>query len=150
MKKNVLVLVCCLHTLFFATAHTTSVTPQAKESFKKAFPGALYATWETVDAGVYAVRFVNNHQSAIAYYGEDGNPLGLGSVIALSQLSNLPASVQQTLQRSFHNYTIRSAQEWVLPTSRLYCFDIASGETVFSVSIDETGKLQRKKPLQHF
>ena len=147
MKKNILILVCLLHAFMAlpCAPHCQNTPQPAKENFRKNYPGALYAVWETLYNEIYAVRFIHNNQSSIAFYAADGDAIGFGKLLSPDKINSLPAAVQQTINQRFAAYTIRDVQEWVLQNKPLYCFTLAGPASKLFVGIDQAGKIKVKK-----
>ncbi len=149
MKKNIIVFILFIN-VFSSSAFAGNlydVTQQAKESFKKQYPGALYATWETLeDNNTYSVRFVHNNQSLVAYYDEDGTSIGFARVVATDKL---PAKIKEALASTFTDCKILSAQELVLNNKHVFYFDVLNKEEKSFIGIYSNGKIKQKKKLQH-
>lgn len=124
------------------------VTPQAIESFKKQYPGALlYATWETLeDNNIYSVRFIHNNQSLVAYYYEDGSAIGFARVVATDKL---PAKIKEALDNILADGKILSAQELVLNNKHVFYFDVLNKYEKLFIGINSNGKIKQKKKVQH-
>lgn len=123
----------------------TCTTQPAEESFKKQYPGALYATWEILkDNSTYAVRFVYNNQSLVAYYCEDGTYIGFARVAAIDKL---PAKVKEALDSMFTDCKILSAQELVFFNKHLFYFDVFNKHEKLFISIYDNGKIKQKKKM---
>ncbi len=123
------------------------VTPQAIESFKKQYPGALYATWETLeDNNTYSVRFVHNNQSLVAYYYEDGSAIGFARVVTTDKL---PAKIKEALTNILTDSKILSAQELVLNNKDVFYFDVLDGKEKLFIGIYSNGKIKQMKKVRH-
>ncbi len=147
MKKNLIVFmffICgCSYSAF--TAGLYDATQQAKESFKKQYPDAVYAKWETLeDDNTYAVRFVQNNQSLVAYYMEDGSAIGFARVITIDKL---PLKVKGAIENVFMDCKILVIQELVLQDKHLFYFDVINKEEKLFVGIYSNGKIKQKKKI---
>ena len=126
-------------------ANLNDATKQARASFEKQYPCALYATWETMeDNNTYAVRFVNNNQSFVAYYNEDGVTIGFARLITID---TLPEKVQETLSTVFIDYKVLSVQEVVVYNKHLFYFDIVNKEEKLFISINNNGRIKQRKKV---
>ncbi len=149
MKKNIIAFILfmnvCSSSAFAGNLYC--VTPQAIESFKKQYPGALYATWETLeDNNTYSVRFIHNNQSLVAYYYEDGSAIGFARVVATDKL---PAKIKEALDNILADGKILSAQELVLNNNHVFYFDVLNKYEKLFIGINSNGKIKQKKKVQH-
>ena len=142
MKKEIIALVFFMNILICSAvaANFYDPSPQAKESFKSAYPGALYFKWETLDDGhIYAVRFVWNNQSLVAYYNEVGESIGLAKIISIE---NLPAKVKKTITDRYQASEILDIQQLTIDDKSSFYFDIVNSEGRFFIHISETGEIK--------
>lgn len=149
MKNNIIALILFIN-LFCSSAFAENlyrVSPQAIESFKRQYPGALYATWETLeDDNIYSVRFVHDNQSLVAYYYEDGAAIGFARVVSTN---TLPAKIKEALDKLLADGKILSSQELVLSDKHVFYFDILNRYEKLFIGIDSNGKIKQKKKVQH-
>lgn len=142
MKKEIIVLVFFINGFTYSAfaSNIFDATPQAKESFKKEYPNAMYSKWETLQNGsVYAVRFVYNKQSLVAYYNEDGKAVGLAKIILIDKL---PAKVKKTLTDRYPLFEILNMQELTMDGRSTFYLDIKSNYTRFFIHVSDKGKIK--------
>lgn len=143
MKKIIIVFIFFGCTSSSFAANLYAATKEAIASFNKQYPGALYATWETLGNGdACAVRFVYNNQSLAAYYYEDGTAIGFARIITIDKL---PLKVKEALSNMFTE--ILSAQELVLYDKHLFYFDVLNKQEKFFIGIYDNGKIKQKKKV---
>ena len=136
----------CSHFSFAANQYNATIP--AIESFKKQYPCALYAQWETLeDNSTYTARFVYNNQSLVAYYKEDGTAVGFARFAAID---TLPVKVKESLNSTCSDCKILSVQELVLYDKHLFYFDILNKKEKLSIGIYDNGKIKKKKKLYDF
>ncbi|MEO7766152.1 MAG: hypothetical protein ABIS01_01955 [Ferruginibacter sp.] len=147
MKTNIIVLLFFIN-VFSSCAFADNifdVTQQAKESFKKQYPGALYAKWETLADGItYSVRFVHNNQTLVAYYEEDGSSIGFARVVSIDKL---PLKVKAVIDSKFTDCKILSMQELILHDKHLFYFNVVNREEKWFIGINSNGKIRQKKKI---
>ncbi len=149
MKKNIITLILFIN-LFCSPAFAENlfrVSPQAIESFKRQYPGALYATWETLeDDNIYSVRFIHDNQSLVAYYYENGDTIGFARVVSTR---TLPAKIKKALDKLLADGKILSSQELVLNDRHVFYFDVLNRYEKLFIGIDSDGKIKQNKKVQH-
>ncbi len=142
MKKEIIVLVFFINGFTYSAfaSNIFEATPQAKESFKKEYPDAMYSKWATLQDGrVYAVRFVYNKQSMVAYYNKDGKAVGLAKIILIDQL---PAKVKKTITDRNPLCEILNIQELTIDGKSIFYFEIKSNYARFFIHISDKGKIK--------
>lgn len=142
MKKEIIVFIFFLNGFTYSAfaANKFDATPQAKESFKKEYPEALYSKWETLqDGSVYSVRFVYNKQSLVAYYNEYGKAVGLAKIITIDKL---PVRVKKAIADHYPVSEILNIQELIMDGRSSFYFDIKSNYTRFFIHVSDEGKIK--------
>ncbi len=142
MKKEIIVLVFFINGFTYSSfaANLYDATPQAKESFKNEYPDALYSKWETLQEGnVYAVRFVYNNQSLVAYYNEEGAAIGLARITSIDKL---PAKVKKIITDNYPVSEVLNIQELIIEGKSSFYFDIASNNAKFFIHVSGMGKVK--------
>lgn len=141
MKKFIIICLLVGYSYSSFAAKLFDVVQPVLASFKKQYPGALYATWQILeDNNTYAVRFVYYNQSLVAYYDEDGTAIGFEKLVAPDKL---PVKAKATLDEMFTGYKILSAEELLLYNKHLFYFEISNKEERLFVSIYDNGKIKK-------
>lgn len=101
MKKMILTLAIAVSTLS-AFAGEVKVSEKVLISFNAEFTTATDIEW-TVAANYYMASFVYNEQHVFAYYGTEGELLGMTRYILQT---DLPLSLQKEIKKNYVNYWI--------------------------------------------
>ena len=142
MKNELIVFIFFINGFTYSAfaSNVFDITTQARESFKKEYPDAMYSKWETLqDGSVYAVRFVYNNQSMVAYYNEEGKAVGVAKIILIEKL---PAKVKRTITDRYPVADILNIQELTMNGRSGFYFEIKSNCTRFFIHISDNGKIK--------
>jgi hypothetical protein len=121
MKRMVMMAFLMFTVVSIASAHNDDyVTPQAKKTLEKQFPGALYTHWEALkDDNMYLVRFVYNEKAQVAYITEEGTMV---ATIRSSNKESLPFMINETIGKRYSEFTIDKVEEMATPGDVSYLF----------------------------
>ena len=103
MKKMILMLAVALSSVFaFAGEENANIDSQVLSAFKNEFASAQDVSW-AASKDYYKASFVYNSQHVSAFYGLDGDLLGLSRNITSLEL---PVKLQTTLKKNYAGYWI--------------------------------------------
>ncbi|MBC7936421.1 MAG: hypothetical protein H7Y86_13810 [Rhizobacter sp.] len=145
MKKNffAFLLLMLIFNIRIFGGNFMDASPQARYSFKKDYPGALHATWERVyEESIYAVRFVNGNEAAVAYYNEEGDRIAFARVI---KMPALPGAVKVKINGMFKEEEIKSVQELVMNQKTCYFFETERNGVKKLIGVYSNGHLKHAR-----
>jgi hypothetical protein len=136
------------------------VPAKTKTTFETKYPGATdvtwnyysepytgidweWAGWPAVDANDYVVTYDWNGADYYTWYDQDGNWIGSTSVV--SDYSNLPAAVNNTLKRDFNGYTVTSVNKENDKDREAYELKMERGDDKMKALITSDGMVLKKK-----
>lgn len=119
----------------------TDISPQAKYSFQKEYPGAKYASWGCIkDENIYAVRFIYSNQAITAYYNEEGYRIAFARIV---NPVALPSKVKERINGLYRADEIKSIQELVTYNKTCYFFEIEQNGIKRSIGIFSNGHFKK-------
>ncbi|HVM88534.1 MAG TPA: hypothetical protein VMT76_10140 [Puia sp.] len=137
MKKGILIFALMLTGFSYSFARTTDgITKKAVESFNKEFSSARNTTWE--NKGSYMiVTFSMNSQIMFAYYGNNGELIGVARNILSDKL---PISQLISLKKNYSDYWISNLFEVSMDNDTTYYVTLENADQKLVLkSSDYTG-----------
>jgi hypothetical protein len=110
-----------------AFAGEKDIDPKVLKSFKGEFAAAREVTW-TATGDYYKAEFIFNEQHVTAYYGIDGELMGLSRHITSF---DLPLNLQADIKKSYSEYWITDLIEVTKSNSTTYYITIEDADTQF-------------------
>lgn len=140
-KRSFIIAIVLLFTKSLLAVHSKDINPVAEKNFKKEYSNALYASWEQIDkAGIYAVRFIYNNQSVVAYYNERGLKFAEAKLV---QQNALPLKVRNRIGSLYKTEEIKSIQELIIYNRTCYFFETEKKGRRKMIGIHSNGHLNR-------
>jgi hypothetical protein len=136
------------------------VAPATRTSFETKYPGATDVTWTyydqpytnidwelagwpALDQQDYMVTYDWNGSDYYAWYDQDGNWIGTTSVV--TDYSNLPGPVSNTLKNEFNGYSVVSADREHDKNREAYELELEKGSEKLRALIAADGTVIKKK-----
>jgi hypothetical protein len=139
----VILLVGNIFTLQAGSLKNDAVSAVVKKAFEQHFPGAMYATWESLkEDKLYAVRFVFQEVPQVAYYNTYGQVAGIVKAIPVYKL---PPAVKNTAIDIFGMYEYASVEELLLDDEKQYLFITKRGKKNLLVKLNSYGHIEYTK-----
>jgi hypothetical protein len=127
------------------------VAPEIKAAFQRQFPGATLAAWEAVpNTNVYAVRFVNDNRTQLAYFTDEATYVG---TLRLANLSQLPAAVTKAVSGLLKDSELLKAEELLIDDARSYFFETLKDGRKQVIEVKSSGKvvsIKKSSPSKNF
>lgn len=143
MKKTFVALT-MLMTVVTGSAFAEPFDPaneQAKETFRKEFPGASIISWSTAGEMTKAVFIYGGYRSE-AYFNEDGELKGSARNIFYSQV---PLAVTRSVEKRFEQPEVLEVTEITMGSGTSYVIRLSSGTKSYQLQIDAGGNLIQKE-----
>ncbi len=143
MKKFILALIITIGSFSaFAFPGENEVDPKVLESFKNEFAAAKEVSW-TTGASFYKAEFTFNSQHVTAFYGLDGELMGISRNITSL---DLPITLQASLKKSYGDYWISDLFELTKRSSTSYYITLENADTqvVLKATADEGWTVYKK------
>jgi hypothetical protein len=119
------------------------ITPQAKRTMEREFPGARFAHWEALkDDDMYIVRFVYHDQSMLAYISEEGTMV---ATVRSSNRESLPFMVNDMIGRRYKEFSVSKIEEIVTPGDVSYLFWVENDKKSILLRVYSNGNVQEIK-----
>ena len=142
MKRVIVVLLLLASTslnILLANDGGVYVTPQAKRTLAREFPGAKFDHWEALkDDNMYVVRFVYNEQALLAYISEEGSMI---ATIRSSTRESLPFMVNEMISRRYRDFSISKIEEIVTPGDVSYLFWVENNSKSILLRVYSNGNV---------
>ncbi len=142
MKKTLLfsLLLMGLSCSFLFASPYDTISKEAKAAFQQKFPTARFTKWEEIkNSNLYAVRFVFENESLMAYLDSDG--IFIATARYVSQ-ENLPYLVSRTLGKIAHDLAISQVEELTLLGELSYIVTANSKHKKVTLQIYPNGNYQ--------
>jgi hypothetical protein len=128
-----------LATSAFATTGPEKVSPSVKAVFEKSFTAASNVNWEKSDDYYFASFTLNSKQTTVAY-NENGELLGISSIIATSQL---PVNVALAISNKYEGYTVaKTATELTYQGETSYYVSVANNKQILRLKCTGSGDIE--------
>jgi len=124
MKKIIMALAITISTVS-AFAGEKEIDPKVLESFKTEFATAKEVAW-SAGSNYYKAEFIFNSQYVTAFYGLDGELIGLSRFITSV---DLPLSLQTGLKKNFSDYWVSDLFELTKKNSTSYYITLENADT---------------------
>ncbi len=153
-------------TTYRATDTGLVVTADARNSFDDLYPNSTSVVWRTydpdefiivneweltgwdpLDQDDYIVEFTQDGEKHYAWFDSDGN--WIGTAVAVSDFTVMPAVVNTTITTHYPGYTIASVNKEFHKNMTAYEVTLKSSDTKVVALVDANGKIikYKKKPL---
>lgn len=132
--------ICLFLTMTAATAFAGNSYPeneQAKETFKKEFPGAEVISWNDAGDLTKAVFLLNGYRSE-AYFDSEGE---LQATVRNLFFNQLPLAVTKTVDKRFPNADILEVTEISRTEGTSYRIRLETATKKYKVSLDANGNI---------
>jgi len=142
MKKYTFILAALFLAFSFTACSQNKVSTAVANAFAKKFPTVKKATWSKEGKTQWEAEFELNKKDMSANFDYHGNWKETETDL---EVSDLTATVINTLGKQFPSYNIKEVAYTETPTSSAYEIIIKKGESKMEVTIDKTGKLLSKE-----
>ncbi|MBI1286265.1 MAG: hypothetical protein GC178_01690 [Flavobacteriales bacterium] len=143
MKKSMLIALSVALLATAACGQKSETAPKAVEAaFHKKFPDAQNAKWDKENDKEWEAEFKMNGKEYSANFLNDGTWQETEYEIKRSEI---PASVQKTLDTEFAGYDIEEAEISEKNEGTFYEFELEKGESDIEVAMDANGKVVKKE-----
>ncbi len=141
MKKIILALAITISTVS-AFAREKEIDPKVLESFKTEFSAAKDVAW-SAGSNFYKAEFIFNSQYVTAFYGLDGELIGLSRFITSV---DLPLGLQTSLKKNYNDYWVSDLFEMTKKNSTAYYITLENADTqlVLKATVDEGWVVHKK------
>ena len=117
-----------------------NVNQQVKNTFATRFPNAKEAHWSKLERGnAYQVTFIYNNERLVGFINTDGRMLGFARNFINDKL---PFLVNETLEKKYKDYIIKSAEELTMDTEVSYLFTVENDKVNSYIRIYADGSLE--------
>lgn len=130
------VAICC--TVRVAAQAAVSVPQVVADAFHTRFPNAAKQKWEKENATEYECEFHSGKAEMSAKYDQAGKWLETETEI---KASDLPAAVQQTIQKQYNDYKLKEAEVVETPEGKLYEAELSKGGKVTELRLSADGRV---------
>lgn len=124
-----------------AAAPVEPGTEQAKETFKKEFPGAELISWSSTGEMTKAVFIYGGYRSE-AYFNEEGELKGSARNIFYNQV---PLAVTRSVEKRFEQPDVLEVTEITMGSGTSYVIRLSAGTKSYQLQIDAGGNLIQKE-----
>lgn len=140
MKRFILSAVAAiLFTAQVTASNNIIVTQEVRAEFEREFGKEIEVTWSKKDA-VYTASFLQNGKEIHAFYGEEGEFLGVGQY---SSIKRIPLGIERIMEQRFPGSIIHQAYEFSPENGGLvYGFLISDQRKIRVVKVGMEGDVQ--------